>query len=139
VFSESDMAASLKKPLRRSCLNNSLVAALKQVFHELTDEDHDCGSHTPWATLHKFPFPSRNTANAGHSAENHYSQPDEADQTAEVENLRQRAKLSPFGHHGYTSFPKHLELISTLLVRCQQRYHMLQGIVTPAKAGVQCF
>jgi len=61
-----------------------LAAALKQVFPELTDEDHVCGSHTPRAPLEKFPY----SANAGHSAENHYSQPDGTDYAANVENLR---------------------------------------------------
>jgi hypothetical protein len=29
-------------------------------------------------------------------------------------------------------------LVDAALVRWQKSYHMLQGIVTPAKAGVQC-
>ena len=30
-------------------------------------------------------------------------------------------------------------LVDAALVHCQQSYYMLQVIVTPAKAGVQCF
>ena len=46
------------------------------------------GSHTPRAQLEEFPFLGKNRANAGHSAENHYSQADGADYAANVENLR---------------------------------------------------
>jgi hypothetical protein len=40
-----------------------LGGALKQVFQELTDEDHVCGSDTEWAPLEEFPY----SANAGHT------------------------------------------------------------------------
>ena len=46
-----------------------------------------------------FPY----SADACHSGENHDGQTYEADQTTNVENLRHCAKLSPFGHHRYTS------------------------------------
>jgi hypothetical protein len=47
----------------------------------------------------------------GHSGENNDSQPHEANQAVNVENLRQRAKLGPFRYHTPSSFPKNLELV----------------------------
>jgi len=68
------------------------------------------GSHTEWAALQNFPY----SANAGQSGQNHDRQTHEANQSTNVKNLRQPAKLSPFCDHRYTSFPKHLKLMPTL-------------------------
>jgi hypothetical protein len=66
------------------------------------------GSHAQRAPLQKFLY----SADAGHPGKNHDGQTDKTDQATNVENLRYRAELSPFGHHGYTSFPEYLEFVS---------------------------
>ncbi len=67
-------------------------------------------SHTPMAPLEEFP----DSANSGHSSQNHPDQTQKTDQSANVENLRYCAKSSPFGHHTCPSFPKDLKLLATL-------------------------
>jgi len=57
------------------------------------------GSHTEWAPLEKSPYSS----DAGPAGQDHHDQPDEANQTSNVENLRHRAKFLPFDHHGASS------------------------------------
>jgi hypothetical protein len=69
------------------------------------------GSHTPGAQLE---FPSNNVANAGQAGQNHYGQPDQADQAANVENLIHCAKVSPSGCHSHPSFPKDLKFVSAI-------------------------
>ena len=68
------------------------------------------GSHTEWAPLEEFTY----SANAGHAGENHKGQTQKTNQAAKVENLRQCAKLPPFGHQRYPSFSKYLKLVSTI-------------------------
>jgi len=67
------------------------------------------GSHTPSPHL---PFPPEDIPNAHLPTQNHHNQPDEADQAANVENVRYHAELSPSGYLGYTSLPKYLKLIA---------------------------
>ena len=72
------------------------------------------GSHTPRTALEKLSIPGKNVANDSHYGENHNGHIDKTDQAANVENLGQCAELSPFSHHRYTAFPKHVKFMPTL-------------------------
>ncbi len=64
-----------------------------------TPDFANVNSHTPPTSLQNSPFPLDDFTHAGPACSNHHSQPNQTDQAADVEKLRNSADLSPARDH----------------------------------------